>query len=104
MVCAARTLGVKRFHGPAETIQAAQSGENVDIRIGFGSTLAALISVGGAVSVGQYGPLVHLGGAIGSGVSRVLRSTISTSTWIVRCCWRHCCGLWHTDGGNCLLP
>jgi hypothetical protein len=39
-----RTLGVKRFHGPAETIQAAQSGENVDIRIGFGSTLAALIS------------------------------------------------------------
>lgn len=76
------TLGVKRFHGPAETIQAAQSGENVDIRIGFGSTLAALISVGGAASVGQYGPLVHLGGAIGSGVSRVLRSTISTSTWI----------------------
>ena len=77
-----RTLGVKRFHGPAETIQAAQSGENVDIRIGFGSTLAALISVGGAASVGQYGPLVHLGGVIGSGVSRVLRSTISTSTWI----------------------
>jgi len=51
-----RMLGLKRFHSPSETIAAVHSERPIDIKAGLGSTLAALISVGGGASVGQYGP------------------------------------------------
>ena len=45
-------LGIGRWHGPADSIYAAHRTDNeLDIRAGFGSTLAALISAGGGASV-----------------------------------------------------
>ena len=41
------TLRSKRFHPPRETIAAVQSEKPLDIKGGLGSTLAALIAVGG---------------------------------------------------------
>ena len=77
-----RTLGLKRFHSPRETIAAVQSEQPIDIKAGLGSTLAALISVGGGASVGQYGPLVHFGGTVGATVAKTVKTRISGETWI----------------------
>ncbi len=77
-----RTLGIKRFHSPRETIAAVQSEKPLDIKGGLGSTLAALIAVSGGASVGQYGPLVHFGGTVGAAVAKVVRTRIPGETWI----------------------
>ncbi|MEX1080904.1 MAG: chloride channel protein [Halofilum sp. (in: g-proteobacteria)] len=62
-------------HGPPEVIETAQDGSNdVDLRTGAGSALSALTSLGAGASVGQYGPLVHLGATMGSLVGRIMPS------------------------------
>ena len=62
-----RVFAITRWHGPADSIYAAHRTDNeLDVRAGFGSTLAAFISAGGGASVGQYGPLVHFGATVGS--------------------------------------
>lgn len=61
-----RLFGITRWHGPADSIYAAHRLDNeIDVRAGMGSTLAAFISMGGGASVGQYGPLVHFGSTFG---------------------------------------
>jgi len=77
-----RTLGIKRFHSPRETIAAVHSDKPLDIKGGLGSTLAALIAVGGGAPVGQYGPLVHFGGTIGAAVAKAVKTRIPGETWI----------------------
>jgi CIC family chloride channel protein len=77
-----RTLGLKRFHSPRETIAAVQSEKPIDIKAGLGSTLAALISVGGGASVGQYGPLMHFGGTVGATIAKTVKTRIPSETWI----------------------
>ena len=45
--------------GPADTIYAAHSSaQNLDVKKGMASTLAAFITASGGGSIGQYGPLV----------------------------------------------
>ncbi|MDA9023276.1 chloride channel protein [Alphaproteobacteria bacterium] len=59
-------FGITRWHGPADSIYAAHRLDNeIDVRVGTGSTLAAFISMGGGAPVGQYGPLVHFGATVG---------------------------------------
>lgn len=61
-----------RAHGPPEVIEAAQNGSaDVPLRTGIGSGLSALTALGTGASVGQYGPLVHLGATLGSAIARV---------------------------------
>ena len=68
-----RAFRIDRWHGPADSIYAAHRTDNeLDLRAGIGSTLAAFISLGGGAPVGQYGPLVHFGAAIGSYLSELL--------------------------------
>lgn len=56
-----------RAHGPPDVIEVTQSGHGaVTARTGVPSALAALVSLGSGASVGQYGPLVHMGATIGS--------------------------------------
>ncbi len=61
----------RRPHNPADVIEAAQSGTGVSARSGFLTIGAVLAGLGGGASVGQYGPLAHLGATIGSVVSRI---------------------------------
>ena len=77
-----RAFGIKRFHSPRETIAAVQSEKPFDIKGGLAATLAALISVGGGASVGQYGPLVHFGGTVGAAVAKAVKTRIPRETWI----------------------
>lgn len=78
-----RVFGIKRWHGPADSIYAAHRTDNeLDVKHGFGSTFAAFISASGGASVGQYGPLVHFGATMGSFIRQISGSKITTDIFI----------------------
>ena len=65
-------LKIPRWFGPADTIYAAHHRAGaLDIKGGFGSTLASFISISGGASVGIYGPLVHFGATIAAFIRRL---------------------------------
>ena len=66
------SLKLPRWFGPADTIYAAHHRAGIlDIKGGFGSTLASFISISGGASVGIYGPLVHFGATIAAFIRRL---------------------------------
>lgn len=69
----------QRPQGPPDVIEAAQRGHgHVPLRGGLATAAAALVSLGSGASVGQYGPLVHLGATIGSAFGRFSRAARGT--------------------------
>ncbi len=89
LVCAAliilvkRTLNIERYHGPADVILSAHSpSQDLDPKTGFLSTFSAFVSASGGASVGQYGPLVHLGGTIGNLINKKLPHLLTKDTFI----------------------
>jgi CIC family chloride channel protein len=65
-------LKLPRWFGPADTIFAAHNrAGTLDVKGGFGSTLASFISISGGASVGIYGPLVHFGATISAFIRRL---------------------------------
>jgi len=65
------SLKLPRWFGPADTIYAAHHRAGIlDLKGGFGSTLASFISISGGASVGIYGPLVHFGATVASFIRR----------------------------------
>ena len=78
-----RIFSISRWHGPADSIFAAHRTDNeLDVKSGFGSTIAAFISASGGASVGQYGPLVHFGATVGSFVRQLTNGHLSTDVYI----------------------
>lgn len=78
-----RVFGITKWSGPADSIFAAQqSKEPLDVRLGIGSTLAALINASGGASVGQYGPLVHFGATISEIIVRFSRVQLDRDIFI----------------------
>jgi len=78
-----RVFQITRWHGPADSIYAAHRTDNeLDVRAGFGSTLAAFISASGGASVGQYGPLVHFGATMGSFLRQMTGGVLTTDVFI----------------------
>ena len=76
-------FSIDRWHGPADSIYAAHRTDNeLDVKKGFGSTIAAFISAGSGASVGQYGPLVHFGATVGSYVRTLTKGNISADVFI----------------------
>ncbi len=65
-----RRIPDRRPHNPADVIQAVQSAKEIPPKTGLLTAAAALVGLGSGASVGQYGPLAHLGATIGSAVSR----------------------------------
>ena len=81
-----RFFRIDRWHGPADSIYAAHRTDNeLDLRAGIGSTVAAFISLGGGAPVGQYGPLVHFGAVIGSYLSELFGSRRVTADVFIGC-------------------
>ena len=65
------SLKLPRWFGPADTIYAAHHRAGIlDLKGGFGSTLASFISISGGASVGIYGPLVYFGATVASFIRR----------------------------------
>ncbi len=78
-----RVFGIGRYHGPADSIHAAHVSTNeLELKKGFGSTLAAFVSASGGASVGQYGPLVHFGTVVGCFIQRYSSGPVSNDIFI----------------------
>src|SRR6056297_588891 len=78
--------GAHAAHGPAEIIAAVQtrSGE-LPARSAWASASSSLVSLGSGAAVGEYGPLVHMGGSLGSALARLFRSNITTVNIAIAC-------------------
>ena len=69
-----RCIPERRSHGPPDIIRSVQTMDGrIPARSGFLSALASVVSLGAGASVGQYGPLAHLGATLGSLVARISR-------------------------------
>jgi len=78
-----RGFKIARWNGPADAIYAAHRTDNeLDTKVGYLSTLVALISASGGASVGQYGPLVHLGATIGTSLRALTKDLLSTDVFL----------------------
>ena len=81
-----RFIPERRPHGPPDVIRAVQGPDGrIPARSGFLSALASVVSLGAGASVGQYGPLAHLGATLGSLVARVSRDSRWMATVGVGC-------------------
>jgi CIC family chloride channel protein len=81
-----RVFSIDRWHGPADSIYAAHRTDNeLDIKAGIGSTVAAFISLGGGAPVGQYGPLVHFGASLGSWFCSIFSASRMTVDVFIGC-------------------
>ena len=64
----------RRPHGPPEIIEACQTSSGVmSTRSGTITALASLVALGSGASVGQYGPLAHMGATLGSIAATMFR-------------------------------
>ena len=62
----------KRWHGPPDVILSVhQDNKELNIKSGFLTTIASILSISIGSSVGQYGPLVHFGGTIGAEIKKL---------------------------------
>ena len=78
-----KLFGIFKWNGPADSIYAAhQNTDELDIKTGVASTIAALFSAAGYASVGQYGPLVHFGATSGMAAKKLLNLRIGTDVVI----------------------
>ena len=81
-----RYIPEHRALGPSDVIRAVQGPDGrIPLRSGFLSALTSVVSLGAGASVGQYGPLTHLGATFGSLVARLSRHTGMTVTVWVGC-------------------
>ncbi len=81
-----RYLPEHRFHGVVDAIGSAQSLDaKMPVRSGVLSAVAAVFSLGSGASVGQYGPLAHMGASAGSWLSRVTGDDRSLRTIGIGC-------------------
>lgn len=75
-----------QFHGVQQVIRTAHTANPVmPVRRGALSSLAAIVSLGSGASVGQYGPLAHLGASIGSWCSRIAGADRSIGRISIAC-------------------
>ena len=81
-----RSIPERRSHGPPDIIRSVQTMDGrIPTRSGFLSALASVVSLGAGASVGQYGPLAHLGATLGSLVARVSRDSRWMATVGIGC-------------------
>ena len=81
-----RYIPERRPHGPPDVIGAVQGLDGrIPLRSGFLSALTSLVSLGAGASVGQYGPLTHLGATLGSLAARLSRHAERNATVWVGC-------------------
>ena len=81
-----RFIPERRSHGPPDIIRSVQTMDGrIPPRSGLLSAAASVVSLGAGASVGQYGPLAHLGATLGSLVARVSRDSRWMATVGVGC-------------------
>ena len=82
-----KVLGCTSWQGPADAIYCAHRPDrNMDIRQGFGTVMAAFTSLSAGASLGQYGPIVHMGALIGGLFRKYNLSSVGLSNDIFLGC------------------
>ena len=82
-----KVLGCTSWQGPADAIYCAhRPDKNMDIRQGFGTVMAAFTSLSAGASLGQYGPIVHMGALIGGLFRKYNLSSVGLSNDIFLGC------------------
>jgi CIC family chloride channel protein len=82
-----KIVGCATWQGPADAIYCAHRPEkHMDFRQGFGTVLAAFTSLSAGASLGQYGPIVHMGALIGGLFRKYKFSTVGLSNDIFLGC------------------
>lgn len=80
------TMPGNQFHSLQHVIEIAHTPHPVmPVRRSAMSSIAAVVSLGTGASVGQYGPLAHMGASIGSWISRVTRADRSIGMISIAC-------------------
>ena len=81
-----KVFDISRWHGPADAVYASHRTDNeLDLKRGIGSTLAALVSLCGGAPVGQYGPLVNFGASIASFFSQLTKLKLVAPEILMSC-------------------
>ena len=81
-----KVFDISRWHGPADAVYASHRTDNeLDLKRGIGSTLAALVSLCGGAPVGQYGPLVNFGATIASFLSQLTKIRLVSPDILMSC-------------------
>jgi CIC family chloride channel protein len=76
----------RRFLGPPDAIRTAQTPDGeMPVKAGLVTTAAACVSLGAGASVGQYGPLVHMGASFGSWIRHTLNADRSLGPIGIAC-------------------
>ncbi|MGI9335413.1 MAG: chloride channel protein [Gammaproteobacteria bacterium] len=76
----------RRAHGPPDVVRAVQGMDGkIPLRTGLLSAVSATVSLGAGASVGQYGPLAHLGATLGCAVAAVKNDSQWMATIGVGC-------------------
>jgi CIC family chloride channel protein len=78
--------GAHRIGGPAEVIATVQTRTGgIDARSGLASAAGGLLSIGSGATVGEYGPLVHMGGSVGAALARFFRTDVTVINIAIAC-------------------
>jgi CIC family chloride channel protein len=81
-----RFIADRRPHSPADLIAAVQTRKGrLPLKTGLLTGLSSLVSLSSGASVGQYGPLVHVGGTVGSGLARLFRADVTSDNIAIAC-------------------
>ena len=73
----------KRWHGPPDVILSTHTEHNpLNIKTGFLTSFAAILSICAGGSVGQYGPLVHFGATLGAEIKKYFKKTANTQIFL----------------------
>jgi CIC family chloride channel protein len=81
-----RFAGASRLQGPPEVIAAVQTRSGgIDARAGLASAAGGLVSIGSGATVGEYGPLVHMGGSVGATLARLFRTDATVINIAIAC-------------------
>ena len=81
-----RRAGAERMQGPADVIAAVQTrAGGMAGRAGLATAGGSLLSIGSGATVGEYGPLVHMGGTLGSALARLFRTDVTVINIAVAC-------------------
>lgn len=76
----------RQAHSPADLIAAVQTRRGrLPLRDEILTGISSLASLSFGASVGQYGPLVHVGGTLGSALSRLFRASITRQNTAIAC-------------------
>jgi len=95
----AKLFQVDKWQGPADAIYMVHRADGtLAPRQGLATMLAALASLGGGASLGQYGPIVHMGALFGSLFQRLsVRATLSNDVFVG-------CGVAAAISAGCQAP